>query len=627
MKFVLKWAVRLAVMSYAASSPAATVLGSPAASTPPIPTSEAILPSSVPGFAETAEAHSYLNTCARVRIKKTKGVSLSEMEKRLLCGDTEKSPIGLPWATIPPSEAAYFLRGFLQTRGYHQPRFVEDTGILFVDPGTESELTGFRLSGGPSSWDPPRRRLIAGQPLTPALLDDLEKWSLMQIKNEGYACATTTSQADPLSGQSEVFLQPGQVKIIRSILDKGDGGLNTGVLDRYNAFRIGDIYRDFEIELTKTRTQNDGILQGLVLSAKCDSIDRQRPEDLTIVRDILLGPSRTISVGVGGSTEEGATLQSTIQRNRIGASASTAQAKIVLSYLNPIVNHQLANARYRWYYSPDSVRSYIEPSIAFEHTAEEAYDLQTMETKVLYGWTHEFGDGQLELRTGPTNAFSDLFRGTGPTNQSLFYIENTARWTSHAFEYNATSPRDGANLLTTFLLTQREWGANFTAQKLEVQGEKLWSIARFDPPFLILAVRFDLNTVFSPDQNISTALPLKFLTFLGGDKDLRGYERQSLPRSGAGALGGLTGSFEARLHKILFRRADIFTFVDSGMLGLANLEYRSPVFTSPGLGVRWESPIGVLRVYAAERFAMNQQPGDLPYDQAWRVGFTFGEEF
>lgn len=575
------------------------------------------------GFAQTSQAKGYTPLCDQVRIKNLNDVGLNSMETRLLCGDRQGGVIGQPWASIPPNQAAFFAKSFLQSRGYHEPEFVQDGEVLFIDPGPKSRLRNFQIIGGPKSWEPPRRRLIQGRPLTPSLLNELEGWSLGQIKNEGYACATATSKADPSTGQVVVDLDTNELKFIRGLETTGDTGLREGVLDRYNAFHVGDRYQENLISLTRQRIIEDGFLQTVSLSARCEPGDA-----VTIVRDVALGPSRTVRVGVGGSTEEGARFRTILRQNRIGSSASSAQARFNASYLNNQVNRQALDANFRWFYSRSEERSYLEPSILFDHTAEQVLEYESAEARLTHGAGLELADGQLELRVGPTWLLYYQSRGVGPGRTSLIMAEASAHFLSHDFEFYGTSPRKGSYLTASLMATQKDWGANFTAEKLQLQGEKLWNVFRYDPPLLILGFRFNASSVFTPGENITPAdVPARFLTFLGGESDLRGFSRASLPRSGVGALSGVTASFEGRLHKVIVRQADFLAFIDSGMLGDAYFKLQRPIFMSPGVGFRWESPIGVFRVYGARRFALSEKANEEPYGKAWRLGLTYGEEF
>lgn len=580
------------------------------------------LPNLKTGFSKSSEALSYAQVCSTVRMQNATEFNFNAMERRLLCGDSEGGEIGTPWAVIPPNQAAYFMVGFLQSRGYHQPQFIQDGEILFVAPGPRTHLNAFRILGGPETWSPPKRRLILDQVLNPRLLDELQGWALNQIKNEGYACAEAESRVDPTTGEAFVILDPGGLRYIREVETIGDPGLNENALNRYNAFRVGDIYREYLIDLTRQRTIEDGFLQSMVFSVRCEG-----PDAVTIVRDVTLGPSRLARIGAGASTEEGARLRAILRQNRIGSTASSAQARANFSYLNEQVNQQVFDANYRWYYSYGEIRSFVEPSILYERREEDAYAYQTLEAKVYHGWGREFSRGHVEFRAGPSLFQSLQTRGPGSGESQFVLLDGYLQWLSHEFEYFAVSPREGSYLETSLLATTQSLGADFTAQKLSLRGQKLWSIQSYDPPLLILGTRFELTSVFSPDMIDPTRLPIQFLTFLGGEQDIRGFGRDTLPISGVGALSGATASLEARLHRVIFRRADFFSFFDIGALGDVRMELRRPLFMSPGFGLRWESPIGVFRGYAAQSLVAFEEPEHGNYGQDWRFGFTYGEEF
>jgi phosphatidylserine/phosphatidylglycerophosphate/cardiolipin synthase-like enzyme/uncharacterized membrane protein YdjX (TVP38/TMEM64 family) len=566
--------------------------------------------------AENQSQPSFDDLCPSVRVETPNDLDLTVMEKRLLCGDPNPDAIGQPWSSIPINEAEYFFRSFLQSRGYHRPEFRREGEVLFVRPGPVTRLSRFMIEGGPPTWVPRRRRLIEGLPLTPKLLTDLQDWTLGELKNEGYPCPRGTSQGDPVSGDALVNVEPGMLSRIISIEDTGDTGLRAGVLDRYNAFRMGDIYRSSLISLTRRRTVDDAILQTLTLVPRCE------PDGVHIVRNVTLGSGRLLRIGFGGSTETGARVRVIAKQSRVGSSASSLQARLDASFVQ-----QTADFSARWYYSRGEARSYLEPVVTFNRQTESAFAARSVTTKLLHGLGWEESTGQIDIRVGPNFLYSESERGTGPSVSNVALIETTVRWISHDFELYTTSPRSGEFLSASGFFTWQKWGANFTAQKFELQGQKLWEIFHYDPPLLILGVRFNVSSVFSPDSNITSDLPVQFLSFAGGEQSLRGFERESLPRGGVGALSAAIAGTEARLHKVLWKKADAFVFTDAGLLGGVSFSLAKPLFLSPGLGVRWESPIGVFRAYAAQRFAVMQEPGQEPYGRHWRLGLTYGEEF
>ncbi len=563
----------------------------------------------------------YRVLCPSVQIRAESDLRWTAMEKRLLCGDPDPDPIGRPWSRIPPNQTAYFMRGFLQSRGYHQPVFKQEGETLFVDVGPLSRLSALKVEGGPAGWQPPERRHVIKSVLSPALLDELEGWALGLIKDEGYPCSSARAQADPVTGEVLIKLEPGTTKRIVGFEEQGDTGLRQGVLDRYNAFHEGDLYRQYLIDLTRRRTLSDGFLQTYTMTVRCAE------DGVVVVRSVFLGPSRTVRIGVGASNDLGAKLRASILRNRIGESASEAEGRLMASYLNPLVNRQYVDGRFRWYYSPIVNRAYLEPSVSFEHAAETAFATHSWDAKIFHGLASESAAGQFEWRIGPNFLIHESLRGAGSGNVSLAYLETSTRLMSHDFEYYASSPRSGGEIQASALLMFEHVGARLTAQKIELSGHKLWNLLRYDPPLLVLGTRFRLSSVFSLREDLYADLPARFLTFLGGEQDLRGFDRASLPRSGLGAMSGATLGLEARLHKIIWRRIDFFSFLDSGLLGRAGMALESPVFLSPGAGLRWESPIGVLRAYLAWRMAVAERPDEEPYGRETRFGFTLGEEF
>ena len=594
----------------------------------PSQAAQSVLPEVRPGFGDTEEASHFDHICPTVHVEHVKSLRFSAMEKRLLCGDEIRDAIGTPWQVIPPNEAAFLIRSFLQSRGYHDCKFLQDGSKLYVLIGGLSHLKKFSVGGGPPKWEPPRKRLILDRPLTPGLLDELQAWSLTQVKNEGYACAKGDTQADPHLGEVFVHLTPGEPKRFMVLNTTGDTSLNAAALNRYNAFRLGDTYREYLVDLTRRRTLDDGFLQSIILSTRC------QPDGVLINRDVLLGSSREVRVAFGGGTEQGPLIRATLRQNRIGASASSAQVQLNASYKQKTINEQDITANYKWYYTKGESRSFLQPALTFKHEASEKTEYRQAKFQLSQGYGIELESGSIDMTAGPV--WLDFLRSRG-TDQSgdiatkvkapLVYISTSSRWRSHEFEYWNTSPRTGELLEANLDFTLASFAANYTAQRLQLKGEKLWSIGKYDPPLLILGARFNINSVFSVGDRERYLLPPEFLTLAGGDANLRGFSANTLPRGNIGALSAALGSFEARLHKVIFSRVDVFGFMDAGALGRSNFQLDWPFFISPGAGFRWESPVGALRVYAAEGMALNEVPSESDYGHKFRVGLTFGDEF
>ena len=129
-----------------------------------------------------------------------------------------------------------------------------------------------------------------------------------------------------------------------------------------------------------------------------------------------------------------------------------------------------------------------------------------------------------------------------------------------------------------------------------------------------LLARFDAGTTWTSDPE---QLPSSVRYYAGGDTSIRGYEYQSIgPRNDRDkVIGGrhmLVGSIELE-HRVVGDWS-VAAFVDAG-----DAFERSPSMKlGAGIGVRWTSPIGPIRLDLAHGF---DEPGD-----AFRIHFTLGPD-
>ena len=146
--------------------------------------------------------------------------------------------------------------------------------------------------------------------------------------------------------------------------------------------------------------------------------------------------------------------------------------------------------------------------------------------------------------------------------------------------------------------------------QLDLQGKL---ITRLGPGRLI--TRFDLGMTLVND---TADLPVSIKYFAGGDQSLRGYKYQSLgPENELGeVLGGkhlVTAAVEYDFHVRPDWKLAVFYDVGNAFSELNNLELKESV----GVGVRWLSPIGPIRVDLASA---------LDHDNALRLHITMGPD-
>jgi translocation and assembly module TamA len=124
------------------------------------------------------------------------------------------------------------------------------------------------------------------------------------------------------------------------------------------------------------------------------------------------------------------------------------------------------------------------------------------------------------------------------------------------------------------------------------RGSAKWLFALPDANTTVLT-RLEMGTIITDGFN---SLPASLRFYAGGDNSIRGYDVESLgPRDSEGKLVGgrylTVGSFEiSRRVKPTWRVA---AFIDGGG---AFTEDHDKLYQSVGLGLRWLSPIGQIRV-------------------------------
>jgi outer membrane protein assembly factor BamA len=193
---------------------------------------------------------------------------------------------------------------------------------------------------------------------------------------------------------------------------------------------------------------------------------------------------------------------------------------------------------------------------------------------------------------------------------------------SHDFEFHASDPQDGYRLTLTNDLSHPAVVSDAAVQRLSLDGEALWNLQKYDPPLWILGVRGSYSTLLASDQALQqNLLPASYYRTLGGSVNLRGFWIQELPKNRK--RGGLTSGYvgiEQRLANTLPYGFEPFIFADVGAIGSQFLSFDSPLYSSPGLGMRWKSPIGSFRTTIAQGFSGAHAEG-------WTWYFRYGEEF
>jgi translocation and assembly module TamA len=562
-----------------------------------------------------AAAQAYVRpVCNGYRIDSEKIIKFNANEKKLICGD----PDAESWKEIPRFQAEYFIRTFLQQRGYFYPEFREEKDLVTIIPGEQTYVTDIEVEGEPPEqfkvW---KRRQIRGGLLTPDALNALEGWSKGQLKNWGYACPQVKSRADAETGEVRLNLDPGQAMSIIDVDEEPVDGLMPGTLRRFDAFRLGHPYKHLNLSLTSRRIAKDGILQSSYFLTECT------PEGARLTQKSIPGAKRLVSVGFGASTEEYFIIKAMWKQSRIGKNGSS----FVISGRGSYRKQRLFVEGFVYPF-PFPTRWHFAPSFLTRRENQDRYEYVANDLWVPMAYTWDTLNTSFRLAFGPKLNFTNTFKGA--TSGWTHFLSAAAGFdvASHDYEYYIVDPRTGYVVSAMAELNSDEVLSSITAQKLTISGQTLWNIAGFDPPLFILGIRGLAGTTITDyDSPKFARLPPQFLYYLGGSATMRGFSRRSLPKTIRGALSSLYAGAELRLANILPLNIQPIAFVDVGVMGARSFDLDAPGYWSPGFGVRWPSIIGVVRLTVARGYLIrNSDPANNGLS-GWQFYWSLGEEF
>lgn len=240
---------------------------------------------------------------------------------------------------------------------------------------------------------------------------------------------------------------------------------------------------------------------------------------------------------------------------------------------------------------------------------KDSDDTRSLEATLEGARRWEFENGWIQhlyVRT----TYEDFTQGNDSEQVLLLYPG--IRW-SRTRTRNPTFPNWGDHQRLSLEVSDGLWGSD--ADFLRMTGQSRW-IRKIGADNRVVT-GLELGAIETSDFSL---IPPSLRFFAGGDNSIRGYGYESLsPRDAEGKLTGgqqlLTYSLEWQ-HRVT---GDWWgaAFVDTGdafsAWGPDDLK------TGAGLGVRWVSPVGPIRLDIAHPFDDE--------DNSWRLHFAIGPEF
>jgi translocation and assembly module TamA len=372
--------------------------------------------------------------------------------------------------------------------------------------------------------------------------------------------------------------------------------LSDALVRSYLPVKPGDPYDARELTNFYVALADSGYFQSIDVRPR----DADRANGVIPIDIVLTGASRRlITYGVGFSTDTGPRFRFGRNNRRFN---DRGHQFGVNAQLSPVISEVTANYRFP-YGDPRSEWINFDAGVKREVTeTSESESLEFGARRVLErqsGWT----------RTQLVSLLIEDFEVADQIGRSRLLMPGID-WTRIRAD-NAIRPSRGSRLDLEIRGAADALGSDTSFAQVIARGKWIWSL----PRRARLIVRGDVGLT---EERSFAELPPSVRFFAGGDNSVRGYDFEALgPEDENGKVVGgsslVVGSFE--FEQPLRGRWALAFFVDSGN-AFESSDFEAK--TGAGLGGRWQSPLGPIRVDLAHPF-------DDPTDD-WRLHISLGPD-
>lgn len=529
--------------------------------------------------------------CESIIIHGVDELDFTTTEHNLICGDPEVRA----YQHVPLYQAGFLLTGLLQSRGFSNIRQEIRAQKLHIYTSGKTKIEKIRVVSDSAEEVNEvaleMERLYKGEVLTPNALDAVEADALALLRAISFACAEVSSEAQAQSGALELTLKHMDSHVYGPIEREMPAGLHENAFMRFYPFDENDLFNERSLELSEKRLLRAGVVQGSYYLEDCSD------GDLKLTHKFITGPARTIRFGVGVSTEVGPMARVRWSNERYGKMASLLEASVQASYRSQSL--RLFSDIYWW---PERARRSLATELKVTRENQSDYQELSAELRPHMKWSRDIGGRALTWSTGPTLITGRFETDENPDAQSFTTgaLEAGLSVVSHAYEFFDLHPEEGSSFNFNIDLRHPSLGFIDPLLKLDVSHTVLKRVAKWGVGRLIAGARFKAGVTWVEDQLDIERLPPSVRYYAGGSDDVRGFELNSLPGdNGLGALTKVSSKLELRRTRFFTESLEGVLFIDGVMFGSQSWELQSKLWYSPGLGVRWLSPIGLVQTYYA----------------------------
>lgn len=557
--------------------------------------------------------------CSHIYIYAPEEIELNDVERRLICGDKES----IAYKEIPLYQAKIALEGFLQNLGYINSQINLKGNTIEIYSNEKIavkhiDLKGKELDQVPAEYQENILDDLSDKyksyTITPGVLNQIEAYAKADFRNNSYACVDVKSNG--IVDESRVILNLNHLKSYNfGIVDRASvEGIRPEAFERFYPFEPEEKFKAYKLTLTEKRFLREGVVQGTYFNESCAQ------DEFTLTQSFITGAPRVIRLGIGANTEVGPILRAKWSNQRYGSMASLLSASLELSFRNQTLN--LTSNHFHW---PSIPRLSLRSTLDIYRDDQTNYVEETLKLRPHLEYRLDTEKRLWTMRFGPTFIWSNYSTKNDQQPEQTIRtgaIEGMVNLKSHLYELYDTHPQIGDNTTLAFDFRHPKFGFSDPLLRLELTTLKLWNVGNIGRGEGIIGAKIISGTTFVHDRVLIDSLEPSVRFYGGSSEDIRGFKLNSLPlNNGLGALSKLV--FKLEFRKTHFIRADLETFVftDAGRFGYKSFELDERTFISPGVGLRWLSPIGPVQGYYSRAFV---NKSDIAADNFFFLGLGGG---
>ncbi len=509
------------------------------------------------------------------------------------------------------------IRRALQAFGYYRPTIqsrltpATDGGCwearFTIEPGERVEIRRLQVAVEGEAADDPAfapvlqaNALKVGQPLRQDRYEALKRAISSLALSRGYFEGRFTVhelRVDPVAGHVDIRLRYdsgprfrfGPTRIEQDVISEG-------LMRRFLSYREGQPYHRRLIDETSRGLIGSGYFKHVLVQPL---VDEARGGVVPIRITATPGKRHRYAVGIGFSTDIGPRLRLGYQNRRLNRRGHKLSGRLSLSQVESTAELGYVMPLHR----PMSDRLKFDVGYKYENTDTFRSDTVAVKAartrKRRSGWLQEefVAFGHEDFKVG------------GESTRTRLLMPGISR--TRVVADHRLYPRRGYRLTFKAQGGLSQLVSDISFLQLIANTKGILDLPRRSR----LIARADLGTSIMDEFD---ELPASVRFFAGGDTSVRGYAFKSLgPKNAKGdVLGGkqlLVGSIG--LDHLLTEKWGVAVFLDSG-----NAFDKTPVNpkTGVGLGIRWHSPVGPIRIDFA--YALNKD------DSPFRIHFSMGPD-